>query len=688
MGGRSPSGRQWVVLLLSLGAFPLLGAVPSRTLRRRAYRLPPRTGRRCAPLSEGTWDAGTDTCSFSSGLTINSTTTLDIGADVTVDGYAIVNAGTINNDGTITASGGEGGSYHGSCLTGGGGGGTGGDAITNSGTINNQGTITVSGGIGGASGDDGGLGGTGGSGIVNSRTINNDGTVTARGGSGGTGEYGGGNGGDAIANSDTINNDGSITGNGGSGGTSVPSTDGTGGSGVVNSATLNDYCGATLSYSSYQGNSPNPISCYTVTFDQSGISTSWVIWAVTVAWGPFVLPMDHTGTGAGISVQAVGSLNYSFDSPVKFTGTTYDCSAGCSGTSSVSGALTFSATYIISGSCVPVTTDTAVSCSPWEVPVNYSSTCVATVTGSSPTGTVVFTTSVGATSQFQLPTCALSSGTCHVAYTPTALASPVTITATYEGDSNNGGSSGTFSLTVITLSITTSYGSTVCPILGGTWDAGTDTCSISSGGFQGLPGLTISSTATLNIGVGVTVAVSGQTGTSCYDGWNGANGGDGIYNAGTINNDGTITASGGEGGAGCYKEAEGPGHPGHAGTGGTGGDGIYNAGTINNNGTITASGAQGGDSAYGAAPAGYGAVNAGTINDYCGATLTYTSYEGTTASAASCYTVTFDQSGIPSGATWGVTVSWPFGTTDHTGTGGASPWPISEGRLPIPSTPL
>ncbi len=40
-----------------------------------------------------------------------------------------------------------------------------------------------------------------------------------------------------------------------------------------------------------------------------------------------------------------GSITYSFDTPVTSSGTTYDCSAGCSGTASVTGATTFSATF-------------------------------------------------------------------------------------------------------------------------------------------------------------------------------------------------------------------------------------------------------------------------------------------------------------------------------------------------------
>jgi hypothetical protein len=42
---------------------------------------------------------------------------------------------------------------------------------------------------------------------------------------------------------------------------------------VKNYYFINDYCGATLSDSSYDGNSPNTFYCQTVTFGQSGLPT-------------------------------------------------------------------------------------------------------------------------------------------------------------------------------------------------------------------------------------------------------------------------------------------------------------------------------------------------------------------------------------------------------------------------------
>ncbi len=176
--------------------------------------------------------------------------------------------------------------------------------FSNSGTINNAGTVSA-----------------GGNGISNSGTINSYGTVSGTGVAGVAG----------ISNSGTINNNGTMSGRSDS---AVA---------ISNSGTINDYCGVTLSDTSYGGPSPNAISCYTVTFDQSGIP-SGVTWGVTASWGPFVLPEDHTGTGASITVQLTGSLTYAYDTPVTSSDVSYDCT-GCSGTTSVNGDTTITATY-------------------------------------------------------------------------------------------------------------------------------------------------------------------------------------------------------------------------------------------------------------------------------------------------------------------------------------------------------
>ncbi|MCL5672186.1 MAG: hypothetical protein JRM79_03090 [Nitrososphaerota archaeon] len=103
---------------------------------------------------------------------------------------------------------------------------------------------------------------------------------------------------------------------------------------------------------------------------------------------------------------------------------------------------------------------TSASCTPSSLTVRASTTCTARVTGSSPTGNVTWSTT--GIWDFSSSWCTLSAGSCSVTYTPTVPASPVNITATYSGDLNNGGSSGTFSLAVssVTTTSTTSATST------------------------------------------------------------------------------------------------------------------------------------------------------------------------------------------------------------------------------------
>ena len=71
--------------------------------------------------------------------------------------------------------------------------------------------------------------------------------------------------------------------------------------------------------------------------------------------------------------------------------------------------------------------------------------------------------------------------------------------------------------------------------------------------------------------------------------------------------------------------------------------------------------------------------NDGLINDYCGATVPVT--EGFPPQTISCFSVTFGVSGLPAGATWGVTISWPFGTADHAGTGTSIALPSLGGSV-------
>lgn len=103
-------------------------------------------------------------------------------------------------------------------------------------------------------------------------------------------------------------------------------------------------------------------------------------------------------------------------------------------------------------------TSTSVSCAPSSVAVNSATTCTATVTGgSTPTGTVSFTSSKPGSFSNPGASCTLSGGSCSVDYTPSAGSEGTnTITATYGGDSGHSGSSGTYDVTATVRTTSTS----------------------------------------------------------------------------------------------------------------------------------------------------------------------------------------------------------------------------------------
>ncbi len=92
-------------------------------------------------------------------------------------------------------------------------------------------------------------------------------------------------------------------------------------------------------------------------------------------------------------------------------------------------------------------TATGVSCTPSSFAISSSSSCTASVTGLSPTGTVSWTQSGSGSVSFSASQCTLSSSSCSVTVTGSSAGS-VTITASYGGDASNGASSGTASVSV------------------------------------------------------------------------------------------------------------------------------------------------------------------------------------------------------------------------------------------------
>ena len=93
----------------------------------------------------------------------------------------------------------------------------------------------------------------------------------------------------------------------------------------------------------------------------------------------------------------------------------------------------------------PQQSSTSVSCTPNPASTGEPVNCIATISGSDPTGTVTW--SASSTGNFSQSICTLTNGTCSTTYADT-LTGSVTITASYSGDSNNTPSSDTTTLTV------------------------------------------------------------------------------------------------------------------------------------------------------------------------------------------------------------------------------------------------
>ncbi len=97
----------------------------------------------------------------------------------------------------------------------------------------------------------------------------------------------------------------------------------------------------------------------------------------------------------------------------------------------------------------------SVSCSPASFTTSESTTCTATLNESGTDGeSMFFSSSDSSTGSFTSASCALSSGSCSVAYSDTATGTP-TITATYLGDSTYSESSAN---TMLTITATTPNG--------------------------------------------------------------------------------------------------------------------------------------------------------------------------------------------------------------------------------------
>ena len=250
--------------------------------------------------------------------------------------------------------------------------------------------------------------------------------------------------------------------------------------------------------------------------------------------------LDTTGT-TGVLLTSIGSTINNFGNLVTagfnvINGGTIDNSG------SFTNAASFSNPGIINEECgssitlnvsiqsnQPVSdcdaTATTISPKPAQVTPGIPITLGATVVDSThqanvPAGTVSWSSNGGS---FNPASCTLSNGACTVSYTASNTIGLSTIKASYLGTLTDRSSSDSF---------TTQFSAELkdqgsCQSIGGSWNGGTNTCTITN--------LTVNSGGTLQIDNGITLANSGTITI---------NSGGTIYNLGTVSNTGTIQGSG------------------------------------------------------------------------------------------------------------------------------------------------
>lgn len=217
----------------------------------------------------------------------------------------------------------------------------------------------------------------------------------------------------------------------------------------------------------YEGDSNNPPASGALVLGVSKAITSTKIFCSSS------LVTIGTSTSCNIGVTGIspsGSISLDNGSGGTFQPFTCVLSSGectVSFTPSLVGTVTIIATYsgdlqnqVSSGNFTFVvaraSTSAGVACVPTSVAVGASTSCVASVMGGySPTGIMVFSSSSGTGTFTPSSQCLLSFETCQVSYYDTAAGSP-RITASYRGDSNNGGSTNGFTLSVTSSSGTSS----------------------------------------------------------------------------------------------------------------------------------------------------------------------------------------------------------------------------------------
>ncbi len=204
-------------------------------------------------------------------------------------------------------------------------------------------------------------------------------------------------------------------------------------------------------------------------------------------------------TQVGTPVTVSGDGSYPSTSATFDTAGTYYWYATYSGDSNNKAVTSQCEPLSVTSSSDP--TSTAVTPNPASATIGTSATFTATVaddglTPTTPTGTVTWSDG-GAGGTFTPATCTLttaspSSSSCQAAYKPPSTAGPVTITATYSGDSGHGTSSGTSALTVNTRSTSTGVSPSLTTVNAGSVTTLTATVKDTGGGTSTVPTGTVS----------------------------------------------------------------------------------------------------------------------------------------------------------------------------------------------------
>lgn len=202
-----------------------------------------------------------------------------------------------------------------------------------------------------------------------------------------------------------------------------------------------------------------------VTFIRATTTTGVVCTPSTPAVGESI-KCAATVTGASPTGNVVLSQTGGTGSftPLSGTCTLFGGSCNVTYTQSVPGSITITGTYNgdpnnfgSSGSfqvAFKTSSTTTITCT-GPVAAGGVLSCKAAVTGFSPTGTVSFA-QTGGSGSFTPTSCALSSGSCSVAYTQGSVGT-LTVTGSYSGDANNEVSSGSTAITFNQASYTLYY---------------------------------------------------------------------------------------------------------------------------------------------------------------------------------------------------------------------------------------